>query len=242
MKASCYYCSSKNLTRAYQSLNFYKCEKCNIYARYPMPSSKELAVHYKSNYSYKNMTTNKIHQTSSISFNKIMAKYIFKKIMSKKQGTKLLDYGSGIGNLIYELMKFSNKRFSKKIVSRKLKKNNYDIVTIIEVIEHLKNPWADLHHIYQSMNKGGVIIITTPNIKGMNAKITGSKWREQLEPTHLVLFEKKTISMLLTNIGFKQIEFIRFYPVSYNNKLKQLKNIFFQLLGWHGGICVIATK
>ena len=105
MKASCYYCSSKNLTRAYQSLNFYKCEKCNIYARYPMPSSKELAVHYKSSYSYKNMTTNKIHQTSSISFNKIMAKYIFKKIMSKKQGTKLLDYGSGIGNLIYELMK-----------------------------------------------------------------------------------------------------------------------------------------
>ena len=227
MKASCYYCSSKNLTRAYQSLNFYKCEKCNIYARYPMPSSKELAVHYKSSYSYKNMTTNKIHQTSSISFNKIMAKYIFKKIMSKKQGTKLLDYGSGIGNLIYELMKldihknnifegiennseaikFSNKRFSKKIVSRKLKKNNYDIVTIIEVIEHLKNPWADLHHIYQSMNKGGVIIITTPNIKGMNAKITGSKWREQLEPTHLVLFEKKTISMLLTNIGFLFIIF-----------------------------------
>jgi len=50
-----------------------------------MPGSKKLAAHYKSSYSFINMKLNKIHQTSSVSFNKIMAKYIFKKIISKKR-------------------------------------------------------------------------------------------------------------------------------------------------------------
>lgn len=227
-----------------------------------MPTHNELAAHYNNCYSYKNIISNEIHQTSSILYNKILAKFIYKKIICKKNKIKFLDYGSGIGNLIFELMKldisknitfagvennlvarnYSNKKFLKKIVSKKLKKNTYDIVTMIEVIEHLEKPWTEINNIYHSMSVGGKIIITTPNLKGINHKITGVKWREQLEPTHLVLFEKKTLNMLLTNIGFREIEFIRFYPVSYNNRLKQLKNIFFQLLGWHGGICVVATK
>jgi len=43
------------------------------------------------------------------------------------------------------------------------KDNNFDIVTLLEVFEHLPHPYLALHNIYNSMNDGGIFIMTYPN-------------------------------------------------------------------------------
>lgn len=42
-------------------------------------------------------------------------------------------------------------------------KKGFDIVTLLEVFEHLPHPYLALHKIYDSMNVGGVFIMTYPN-------------------------------------------------------------------------------
>ena len=113
---------------------------------------------------------------------------------------------------------------------------------MIEVVEHLRKPWEELSEIHQSLEKGGELLLTTPNLKGLNAQLMRSKWREINQPTHVILFEKKTLKNLLMKVGFKNIRFIRFYPVAGDSRLKRVKIFLNQLFGFHGGICVIATK
>ena len=42
-------------------------------------------------------------------------------------------------------------------------KKDFDVVTLLEVFEHLPHPYLALHKIYDSMNDGGVFIMTYPN-------------------------------------------------------------------------------
>ena len=227
-----------------------------------MPSDEKLNYLYKQNYSTENIGSDETQQTSPNNFNKILAKFIYKKLISNYSKKNYLDFGSGMGDLIIELSlldsqnlnnfegvefnnearNYSNKKFEKKQIFKLLPKKKYEIISMIEVIEHLKNPWQDLKKIYKSLNKDGKLIITTPNLNGLKSKLMKDNWSELIRPTHLVLFEQKTLRALLLNAGFNKIEFQKFYPLAHSSLTNLLKTKLFQLCGWHGGICVIATK
>lgn len=46
----------------------------------------------------------------------------------------------------------------------------FDIITFIEVIEHLKNPWFAMAEISRVLKKDGVLILSTPNIHNIRSK------------------------------------------------------------------------
>ena len=52
------------------------------------------------------------------------------------------------------------------------------------------------------MAPGGKAIITTPNVKGFQAKVFGTEWRSAIAD-HLTLFSKKTLRVMLKKAGFK---------------------------------------
>ena len=41
----------------------------------------------------------------------------------------------------------------------------FDVVTCFEVVEHLENPSKAISHIYQNLIEGGILLISTPNLK-----------------------------------------------------------------------------
>lgn len=45
--------------------------------------------------------------------------------------------------------------------------DGYDLVIAIEIIEHLENPWLFLREIRKVLRKGGVLILTTPNVDSL---------------------------------------------------------------------------
>jgi len=57
---------------------------------------------------------------------------------------------------------YNNVRYLKESIFD-LNENNFDIVTLLEVFEHLSHPYLSLHKIYDFMNVGGIFIITYPN-------------------------------------------------------------------------------
>lgn len=92
---------------------------------------------------------------------------------------------------------FDNHYFSKK---------SFDIITMIDSIEHFSNPRKILLKSKEILKKEGIIVIQTPNIESFISKLTGKKWFWLLPSQHLYLFSVKSLKMLLEQTGFKILE------------------------------------
>ena len=79
----------------------------------------------------------------------------------------------------------------------------FDLVTSVEVIEHLENPTAFLRSIERLLKPDGVVILTTPNVENVAARIKYFLYGEiramdkaapqHITPIHLDLFVRQVI-------------------------------------------------
>lgn len=47
----------------------------------------------------------------------------------------------------------------------------YDVITAIDIIEHVENPWAFLRSCSQAIKDDGIVMVSTPNIESARARI-----------------------------------------------------------------------
>lgn len=52
----------------------------------------------------------------------------------------------------------------------------FDVVSALQVIEHLSNPEKFLKEVHIILKKNGILILTTPNPKGVAARLMGDRW------------------------------------------------------------------
>jgi 2-polyprenyl-3-methyl-5-hydroxy-6-metoxy-1,4-benzoquinol methylase len=79
----------------------------------------------------------------------------------------------------------------------------YDLVTSVEVIEHLDSPTAFLRSIYRLLRENGIAILTTPNIENIPARLRfflsgdvramDKNAPEHITPIHLDLFLRQVV-------------------------------------------------
>ena len=99
-----------------------------------------------------------------------------------------------------------------RVISRE-----YDLVTSVEVIEHLENPTAFLRSIHRLLKPNGIAILTTPNIENIPARLRfflngdvramDKNAPEHITPIHLDLF----LRQIVPRTGFVLIEH-KVYP------------------------------
>lgn len=82
----------------------------------------------------------------------------------------------------------------------------FDIITLSHVIEHVHDPITLLNDLYRLLKPGGVLWLETPNIKSLGAERFGENWRGLEIPRHLVLLNSKSLKNSLENVGFKNIQ------------------------------------
>jgi 2-polyprenyl-3-methyl-5-hydroxy-6-metoxy-1,4-benzoquinol methylase len=80
-----------------------------------------------------------------------------------------------------------------------------DLVLLVEVIEHVRDPCSTLLEIRRVLKDGGRLYLSTPNRRGLLAFIAGCRWREFANPTHLTLFSETGLRELLRRTGFKTV-------------------------------------
>ena len=83
-----------------------------------------------------------------------------------------------------------------------LQSNSIDIVTMLDVIEHLNKPQLALTEIRRILKPEGVLFISTPNLAAIMRGIKGRKWYGFLDKTHISLYTPFHLSRLLKKCGF----------------------------------------
>jgi len=161
----------------------------------------------------------------------------------KKKGN-LLDIGCGNGWFLESAMKkfkvsgveenlqlcqFVEERLKIKVYNnfKNLKKNSFDIITLFDVIEHVKNPIIFLKKINNLLKKNGIILIFTPNSDSLGFHYLEEKNNLIIPPYHLTYFNLKSFNHLPKNfkVIYKKTFGMDFFDIfAYQ---RDSKNIFF---------------
>ena len=230
---------------------------------------------YFSTHTYANITFAKYSMYWwSNRFNGILARRYGKK------GARLLEVGSGMGHLVGSLesdfetygmdlnhwaVKQSktavNKTSLQTASAQELpyKDGAFNVVIIKHIVEHLPDPQKAINEIGRVTEKGGTLILATPNLDSLLKPWKDSKWIGYQDPTHISLKRPSEWFSFIENAGFKiQRKFSDgFWDVPYIPIIpKQIQKLTFGSLGgfqaitgviflpyrWGESILVIAKK
>jgi len=80
--------------------------------------------------------------------------------------------------------------------------NTFDVVTCIQVVEHMTDPELFFKEAFTVLKPGGIAIVTTPNPDGLAAKILGNRWQGIDPEEHIALNSPATWKKFAFDNGF----------------------------------------
>jgi len=120
---------------------------------------------------------------------------------------------------------FADQTIVGKINDFHLKFNNtsFDIITAIDVIEHLENPVKEMQTIYEMLSPNGIFVVQTPDTSCQQAVDKKENW-DALKPLeHLHLFSPNNLEIFAKKIGYKDITFFSCFEEADGNFVAILK-------------------
>lgn len=83
-----------------------------------------------------------------------------------------------------------------------LAEGSYDLITMFHVIEHFDSPCEAVAKCRALLRRGGLLVLETPNWRGIGALLRGSRWSHIIPPEHLNYFGPGALSGLVLRAGF----------------------------------------
>ena len=201
--------------------DYYKCNFCQVIFISPIP--KDLKSYYGSKYcAYQQTTIDEIKKTTAGDQNKLHV------VQQAAKGEKLLEIGPGSGAFAYlakqagfvvdaiemdtsccEILENTieiNKTINSSDIAETLSNLNvkYDVIVMWQVIEHLTNPWEVFRKISETLAKGGVLILATPNPESLHFTILKQYWMHVDAPRHITLIPQRTLVNFLSTLGLRR--------------------------------------
>lgn len=237
--------------------DFRRCANCSLVFRQVFPSLSELSAIYRDAYETEKIASAGTDQESGPFASKSYGRFIR---LHTQSCARVLDYGAGSGDLVTQLraagivadgLEFSEDAReycqSQRGITllsdlHETRDGEYELVSMIEVIEHLTELQGTLAEVYRVLAPGGKLLITTPNLRGFRARKEGGLWHEARKKFHLFLFTEKSLRFHLEKAGFKRFLRIRFSPLQRPGIKFLLSARLSQLFGMGGTICVLVRK
>jgi 2-polyprenyl-3-methyl-5-hydroxy-6-metoxy-1,4-benzoquinol methylase len=231
------------------------CRKCKTLFTWPVNSREELDGFYGE------LFTSKVGKVLSESSEtrRQMAISLYagvEKLLTR--GGDTLDVGSGFGDwlqLLHEKNLYDGIEPSKEMaemtrarcpwarifdaaaedIGEIFSDKKFNLITMIAVIEHLRDPGLVIRNISLRLKPGGKTVLVYPRIDSYPARLLGKKWHLFSPVAHLTLFSKRGLIHNLHSTGLQVISsrFLRqYYSLKY---ILSLAGFFFPGIGPFAG-------
>jgi SAM-dependent methyltransferase len=93
----------------------------------------------------------------------------------------------------------------------------FDVITAVDVIEHVPDPVGLLRAVRESLSPAGIAVVVTPDVRSMAARLLGWRWWHY-RIAHIGYFNRATLEQALRTAGLEPIATMRpawYFPVSY---------------------------
>lgn len=210
-----------------------KCTNCGLVYINPQPTWKQIKLFYAEHYfdleSFDSLPKNTSGYRGYVRNRRIFDNYFVDKLNFIEQHVakgKILDLGCSLGFFLdlarargwkgfgveiseyavaYAKKKLGINVFLGTLGEAKFEKGFFDVVTLFQTIEHLPDPGAALKEIYKILKKGGLLVITTPNINSFYTKVLGRHSFQYAHKEHLYYFTKETLVGMITKARFRKV-------------------------------------
>jgi 2-polyprenyl-3-methyl-5-hydroxy-6-metoxy-1,4-benzoquinol methylase len=232
-----------------------KCKECAITCLHPIPSNEDLEKFYKKYY----LTIEREEREFElVNLYSSVLDYLIKH--STKNGSLyILDYGFGSGNFLKAIAKTEHKAFGADLSAQNCfqaksysERNNlalsilnlseeslaafgkikFDVITMFQVIEHLRNPAECLRELSSFQCSGSLIYVECPNNDALylkikdtvNSVIKRKGYYESLKaPEHIFGFNKYSMTRIFKDAGYEIIDIGDYY---YSDGLHQVESVY----------------
>jgi len=251
-------------------IKLYKCLSCTHVAQFSGPGIAMVTTEYDD---YYDLDFVKKGQEFEYPKRETVFMDIANRAQKVAKGKKILDVGCGDGHFLHcceklgfetvgvEPSKLLSEYASKKINGRVINgyytqnlfpERSFDVITFIQVIEHLQNPVEILKIAYYNLKPGGVLIIEVPSRLSphfLAYRATRIKWfvkpPDGIIDCHVSYFSPKTMRRLCELAGFSEQQLITGrWKVKYRGFLKNIAAITDPIMNLFGvgGILYIGKK
>lgn len=220
----------------------YKCNSCKfIFMNPPLSHHSEHSLYdegyYTGSSDYSYYDERKTERYSQYVWNARL-----QTIQDYVRGGNFLDVGCSFGGFLHAASqlytpygiepsaysgKYTQQRFGKDAIhigtlfDHPFKRNFFSVITLIEVLEHMRQPFEALTECYNLCAPDGLLVIQTANMDGLQATIQKDRYGYFL-PGHFSYFTKDNLTHTLKKIGFKKIKV--FQPVDFGLLPKLMKS------------------
>ena len=157
----------------------------------------------------------------------LQEKRIVQTLKTYKSYGRLLDIGAGSGILVEQALKAGfraegvepSKWLQAKAAERNLPvflgifphpqvQGSFDVITIIDVIEHVTDPVGLLKDSAERLSQDGLVVVVTPDVKSVLARVLSWRWWH-FRIAHIGYFCKDNLYLAAEKAGLKPIAFLR---------------------------------
>ena len=201
------------------------CSNCELTRTAPILDDSELSSYYESGYyGSSEQKFNPLIEAWTVWSNNRLAKKIFssaiRSVASETSKTKVLDVGCGRANLLkafkslgcdcygVERTDFPSDDeldgisiYKQDINDIPFEENEFDIVVIWHVLEHLVDPVTTLKRIQKILKPDGSLIIAVPNYGGLQSRLFGKHWFHLDLPRHTYHFTESSLKNITNKNG-----------------------------------------
>jgi len=92
-----------------------------------------------------------------------------------------------------------------KEADQQIEARAFDVVTLVEVVEHVVDPVQMLRRAVAWLRPGGLLFLTTPNGDSLNRRLLGPGWSIFCPPEHLTIWTPRGLRIALGQLGLTRI-------------------------------------
>ena len=234
VEVPCPACESDNYQVEFErdGFIFVKCNKCETVFINLRPTKELLKTYYATGKAWNHYNEKIFPESENARRSKIIAPRARMVLDSCKkfafETRVLVDVGAGFGTFCEEIRKLSVfekviavepargqaetcRKKGLEVIEKSIEEAQFEYVSVFtsfELIEHLFWPKDFLLACGRALPKGGLLILTTPNIKGFDLMVLGTISDNIFGPGHLNYFHPESLSYLLERCGFEVVEIL----------------------------------